>query len=325
MSLLKGLAAILGSPLALLIGTILRCTRRRVGLALLFHRVGDPPGDSAHDLVPALGSRLYEAELRHLGRHYSVVPASMLLAAASGRRRFGRFPVAITFDDDLPSHVRVAMGPLVKLGLTATFFLSGASLERPFAFWWERLQLLADQGRLGEAMQAVQPVAGRTGLRIGEGVHGIAAALEEMPASDRAEASGQLGQLLGSDPPDAGLRADGVRALVEAGFGVGFHTLGHDRLTELDDEALGRAMTAGRDELAAIVGEPLSVISYPHGKADDRVAQAAAAAGFSAGYTGQSEPVTETTDPLLLGRLEPSFRSRGHFALKLAHALLGSA
>ena len=52
-----------------------------------------------------------------------------------------------------------------------------------------------------------------------------------------------------SDPPDAGLRAEDVRTLADAGFEVGFHTLRHDPLPQLDDEALRRAMVDGRAEL----------------------------------------------------------------------------
>ncbi|HEY8584756.1 MAG TPA: hypothetical protein VIL49_17475, partial [Capillimicrobium sp.] len=70
-------------PGALLLELALRCTRRRVGVALVFHRVGDPPGDPATELVPALAPGLLAAQLRALKRRYTVVPAAELAAAAA--------------------------------------------------------------------------------------------------------------------------------------------------------------------------------------------------------------------------------------------------
>jgi hypothetical protein len=101
-----------------------------------------------------------------------------------------------------------------------------------------------------------------------------------------------------------------------AGLAVGFHTLRHYDLRTLDDEALGVALTEGRSEL--------TLIAYPHGKCDDRVAAAARAAGFEHGFTGEAKAVRATDDPLRLGRVQPARGSLGEFALQLT-AALGSA
>jgi len=45
-------------------------------------------------------------------------------------------------------------------------------------------------------------------------------------------------------------------------------------------------------------------------------------AGFTTGFTTVPEAVRPETDPLLQGRLLPSFHSAGHFALQLARRLL---
>ena len=60
-----------------------------------------------------------------------IVRAEDLPAMVAARRRWHRFPVAITFDDDLASHVRLALPALTRLGVQATFFLTGATLEGP--------------------------------------------------------------------------------------------------------------------------------------------------------------------------------------------------
>jgi peptidoglycan/xylan/chitin deacetylase (PgdA/CDA1 family) len=102
---------------------------------------------------------------------------------------------------------------------------------------------------------------------------------------------------------------------------VGFHTLRHDSLPSLDDDSLKRALVAGRSELDGLAGQRLKVVAYPHGHFDGRVAAAAKAAGFDYGYTTRVEPVRPDSDPLQLGRLSPSYRSTGHFAVQLVRLL----
>ena len=117
------------------------------GLALVYHRIADVGGNEERELVPAIATRTFEWQVRHLRTHYQPVTASGLPAAARGRRRGEPFPVAITFDDDYASHRQTAMPSLLRSGVPATFFLGGGpALDRPFFFWWEMLQQAADRG-----------------------------------------------------------------------------------------------------------------------------------------------------------------------------------
>jgi peptidoglycan/xylan/chitin deacetylase (PgdA/CDA1 family) len=295
-------------------GDLLRWSDRRVGLALLHHRVGDPPGDPETELSPALGTAEFERQLERLASRHRVVRASGLLQAVATRRRGERIPVAITFDDDLSSHRRVSAPALLRHGLTATFFLSGTSLERPYRYWWERLEEAFDRG-LDVAETLNLP---------GNGRHELAGAIRELDPQRRAEIAERLGALVGPDPADAGLRADDVRWLAGAGFEIGFHTRDHHYLPNLDDGALRDAMSEGRDRLAALADQPLESIAYPHGGVDSRVAGAARAAGFKAGFTTAAEAATASTDPLLIGRVDPVYYGDGAFAADVAWRLLSA-
>jgi peptidoglycan/xylan/chitin deacetylase (PgdA/CDA1 family) len=293
----------------------LRASALRAGLVLVYHKLGDPPGDPARELVPALDPALFDGQLAHLARWYRVVPAVDIQAAASARRRGERFPVAISFDDDLRSHAEVALPALRRAGLTATFFLSGASLDGPHRFWWERLQAAADQGvdlaaAVGPGVQPERP-----------SIHGWALAIESSAPDEGRRVAAALQERIGPDPPDSGMRRAEVVALVEAGFDVGFHTLRHHRLPLLGDAELATALRDGRGELEAAVGRPVRSISYPHGKGDARVAAAAREAGYERGFTGVADPVTPASDPLLLPRLESEETSRERFARQLIGAL----
>jgi peptidoglycan/xylan/chitin deacetylase (PgdA/CDA1 family) len=72
--------------------------------------------------------------------------------------------------------------------------------------------------------------------------------------------------------------------LVEAGWEVGSHTVSHPLLTELEDESLGEQLAASRLRIIEELGA-CETIAYPYGVADERVAIAAAGAGYIAGCT----------------------------------------
>jgi peptidoglycan/xylan/chitin deacetylase (PgdA/CDA1 family) len=292
--------ALLAASGLVLAGPLERAARRSgacAGVALVYHRVGDPPGDISRELLPALGSRLFAEQVRYLRARYRVVPASRLAEAASERRAGEPFPVAITFDDDLRSHVETAAPILARAGAPATFFLTGACLRRPHRFWWERLQEACDRNL------DVDPL----------GIGGPGADVHE------------VGRAVGQDPENSGLRADDVAALAADGFEIGFHTRRHYPLPGLTAAELDAAMAEGLAELEEAAGGRLTTIAYPHGRADGRVAAAARAAGFAAGFTGAPGPVTPESDPLLLCRVSPSYASVGELAVDVALAVRSAA
>jgi peptidoglycan/xylan/chitin deacetylase (PgdA/CDA1 family) len=292
---------------ALVATAVLRLSARRAGVVLVYHAVGEE-GGSADELVRPHDAELFEAQLRHLRARYRLVSAEELLQAVAERRRGQRFPVAVTLDDDLGSHVSRAAPILRRVGVPATFFLSGASLDRPHAFWWQRLQRAVSDG-------LAVPVEGRD-------VHEIAERIEEMSPEGRSHVEAWLAEHVAADADESGIRGLQVRELAEEGFDIGFHTLGHERLTGLDDDALSRALSRGRERLEEAAGRPLTALAYPHGKADLRVALAARSAGFRVGFTGVPEPVGPASDPLLLGRFEPSHASVGALAAQLVRTMV---
>ncbi len=282
----------------------------------MYHAIDEHAGNVDRELVPAIASSVFEKQLRHLKRHYRVVRAGDLLAAIAERRRGERYPAAITFDDDLRCHVAVTLPILERVDVPATFFLTGASLERPFSFWWERLQRALDQDVANPATLIGMP---ETDARAD--AHQLDIFVQQLGPEARARVEAQLAEVAGDDPPDAGLRAADVRRLVDARMEIGFHTLRHDNLVLLSDDMLASAMKDGRDALEEVVGDRLQVVCYPYGHVDERVANAARAAQFVAGFTTKRGAVTPGNDPLLTTRLGPSADSAGVLAAQLVVAL----
>jgi peptidoglycan/xylan/chitin deacetylase (PgdA/CDA1 family) len=298
-----------------------RLSSSRAGVVLVYHRIGGGvSGDQNVEILPAVGRPEFERQLNHLRRHYRLVPAAEILAAVRTRRRGERFPVAITFDDDLQEHVREALPALRTAGSTATFFLNGASLDRPNAFWWEDLQRAVD----GELLTELPHVDARAAVaRAPRALIELSSAITRLVPEERADVAATLRDVVGPPGANAGLRAADVRELVESGCVVGFHTLRHDVLPGLADAELERALREGREALERAAGTPLHTIGYPYGKADDRVAAAARAAGFTAGFTTARGVVRPDTDPMLIPRTVPDLSAAG-LELRLARLFAGA-
>jgi peptidoglycan/xylan/chitin deacetylase (PgdA/CDA1 family) len=262
--------------------------RRGHGLVLVYHRVradGDVPRS---EVVPSLDHSRLRAQLEALAELGEIVDLPRLLDPPANRRR-PRF--ALTFDDDYPHHAAHALPVLRDVGVPATFFLSGRALHELGPYWWERLEALV-------AADGVERAGRALGVS-GDSAQALAAACETNAGARRRLAT------IAPRVLERPLGVDGIRALAAAGMTLGFHTLEHPLLPGLESDRLAAALTIGRGELAAVIGRPLTLLAYPHGKADQRVARAAQAAGYAAAWTGWPQPAQAGGDPFLLGRWEP--------------------
>jgi len=76
-----------------------------------------------------------------------------------------------------------------------------------------------------------------------------------------------------------------LRQIADAGWEIGSHTRTHARLTELDDHALAEELSGSRARCEEMLDRPCRSLAYPYGIHDDRVIQAASAAGYDAAVT----------------------------------------
>lgn len=249
-------------------------------LVLCYHRIAPGGGDIIKPLSPERFAEQLDA-LQAIG---DIVTLRDLLDA-QGRRNRPLF--ALTFDDDDPSHVRYALPVLQQYGISATFFLSGRTLHGLGAYWWTRLeQQVAEIGleqttvMLGYQAQSLSDLA-RICRRSARPVDVTPSAM----------------------PP--GMEPRDISALADAGMTIGFHTLHHEFLPLLDDRALAKALTEGRDALAAAAGAPIDLFAYPYGGSDARIADAVRRAGYRAAVTTLERPVSRRSNRWDLGRWQP--------------------
>jgi peptidoglycan/xylan/chitin deacetylase (PgdA/CDA1 family) len=104
-----------------------------------------------------------------------------------------------------------------------------------------------------------------------------------------------------------------LATLVEAGWDIGSHTMSHPRLPGLSDEALAQELLDSRRLVEARLGR-CDLLAYPFGDWDDRVARAAAAAGYSFAFTlpfgGQSGATRMSIPRVTIDDRDVSWRFR---------------
>jgi peptidoglycan/xylan/chitin deacetylase (PgdA/CDA1 family) len=255
-------------------------------LVILYHRIL-PHGVGQAGIVPTVTPELFIRQIQTLGEIGRIVSLDELLQGS----RIGTAPrFALTFDDDYASHVQWVLPALRRLGIPGTFFLSGRTLHGVGAYWFEALEQLI----VARGLRQVGALLGMTHAN-GEA---LAAACEMDPHLQRIV-------VRESNDVSAHLREHDIEALVQAGMTIGFHTLDHSVLPELADADLDDAVVRGRDKLAAVVGSPLVLFAYPHGRTDGRVTRKLREAGYIAAWTGRPRPMRPGEDRYLLGRWEP--------------------
>lgn len=319
-----GIKGRLRHPAARVSDRRLRWSDQRIGLSVVYHGVGAEAEEDPLGL--SLDRGFFQEQVRYLKAHYSLVPASRLFDAARERDRGEPFPVAITFDDDRSTHLHEAKPILEAADAPATFFLCGATLDRPFAFWWEHFERAIGAGAIEETeLRALVPPAIDGVESVGpRDLKRIAADIEFMDPPDRDALSELLRRRTDGDPPANGLGRADVRRLVEGDLEVGFHTRTHQNLTILDDERLASELSSGREAVADAAEQEITTIAYPGGRWNRRVLEAAEAAGYDWGFTCDPVPVAPHTNPFAIGRLDPGWcTTMGHFAVAVARALRG--
>jgi peptidoglycan/xylan/chitin deacetylase (PgdA/CDA1 family) len=253
-------------------------------LALVYHRVRPQPVRT-YEVVPCVPVEQFRRHVETLLAIGDIVPVDELIIDRRSRRP--RF--ALTFDDDYATHFRHVLPVLRRLGVPATFFLSGRALHGLGPYWWEVLEAWIRHDGPMQVAKALDVSRGEP--------QAIATACEEDPARQhRLEAEGV-------DTGDQ-LRPGEIAALAGAGMTIGFHTVTHPVLPRLAPRDRYMALTDGRELLQDLTGQRLAILAYPHGRADAVTSAEARAVGYESAWTGAGRAVTRRSDRWRLGRWE---------------------
>ena len=250
------------------------------------------PGDKRREIVAPHGVSTFERQLEHLRRRYRVVERETSSKPRGGGDAENAFPWRSPSTTTSPVTCRLrCQRSFVRTRMRHSF----CRARRSTVHCRTGGSGCSERSTGGEGLPEL------VGVSTGATIHELSLAIEYMSPDERTAVADRLEKQLGPDPDDAGIREQDVQRLVEADMTIGFHTR-RRALVWLSDDALDAALRDGRAELEQAVGHALDVIAYPHGHADDRVAEAARAAGFVIGFGVADQAVWPDSDPLLQGR-----------------------
>jgi peptidoglycan/xylan/chitin deacetylase (PgdA/CDA1 family) len=304
----KQLRGLVGTALdRLRVLDLARAARRR-GLpagggltVLLYHRVADPAeiGELDPSMIDATPAE-FDTHMSYVRQHFQPVSIEDVLDARRGGRPLPPAGVLVSFDDGYRDNFQNAAPILQRHGMKGLFFITTGHVRHRRLFWWEQISLLVRRCRLArvrltypraEDLDLSTPadkervvrrlnriVKERYALDLDRFLSGLANACEVR--WDEGEARRLADQAL--------MTWEDVRTLRRQGMGIGSHTDSHRVLLTLPAAPLAAELEDSRAALEALLGEPVTTIAYPVGRAISHVVpvrQAVAAAGYELGFT----------------------------------------
>lgn len=286
-------------------------------LVLCYHGVRADDAPRRHWLLMPRAE--FRAQMAYVARHYRCLSIDDAIDAL--RRGALSEPTAcVTFDDGYRNNRTEALPVLRELGIPATVYLSTGLIGTDRRLWTTALELrferttatTADLRPLGLGVAALHDPGARA-----RAAKAACEALKLLPAVERAERAAALAATLpladGGDsrPGDDGAFAmmdwDDVRAMEETGLVTfGAHTVNHEIVSRLDDDALADEIGGSMDAVAARVSRPSRTFAYPNGRPcdyDSRAATVIRRAGGTAALTTDERLNGPDADPFAIARV----------------------
>jgi peptidoglycan/xylan/chitin deacetylase (PgdA/CDA1 family) len=296
---------------------IIRRLKRRTLSIFGYHRVVPDVSAASVATMPSLcvSLRTFSAHLDHMARCYDVVSFDAAAALLSGDGPVPRRDAAIiTFDDGYRDVLEHAAPVLRQRGMPATVFVTTDTLDGGWPLPHDRLHALMLRARAARLRLLGLPVPDRLiwplarseqALADGDAMAATDALLGALPAGDVERITAALEERVGA--PGAAelprlLEWGDLAQLADSGWAVGAHGASHVHLPLIEDERLVAEVADPRARIAARLGAPPVVLSYPAGRYDERVIDIARAAGYLAAVTTEDRKNPIGCDLFRLGR-----------------------
>jgi peptidoglycan/xylan/chitin deacetylase (PgdA/CDA1 family) len=201
--------------------------------------------------------------------------------------------VWLTFDDGYANNLRLA--ELVReYEVPATLFVSTGYVESGRRFWWDTVY--AERRRQGVSADRIDH---ELGLLTDCSLDDIDSYVAREFGADADRARSDLDRPLTRRELAELARVDGIE--------IGNHTVDHAVLPQLQVEQIEVQLRGAQEYLHEVVGAAPRSVSYPEGRCDARVIEAARAVGFAVGITTVPRKDRVPLDPermLELGRFQ---------------------
>ena len=222
----------------------------------------------------------FTEQISSLGASYSIVPLGEVVAAAKAHRP-GNF-CALTFDDGLAEHYRVAYPLLLAAKIPATFFPLGLPLSEGRIPLPHKLHILLSELSVDDLVRRLErffpdaaPINRTTAMNPHRRFDDVLAAnlketLIALPAAERERFLEAVFREVVSDEPRLAkeffLSPDQLREMHASGMEIGSHTYSHSALDRLPPALQSEEIARGEEVVRSIIAHRPRAFAYPHGR-----------------------------------------------------------
>jgi len=266
-----------------------RLKHREQLTVLMLHRV--LPG---HLMIPyaaddeyTISTALLERLMKFVAAHYNVVDLNDVLKSRRKEAPLPSFPLLVTFDDGWDDNALHAAPVLAAAKIPWTLFAATDAISSGER-WWQEILLAALRSGHASYGQLWDLAAGESRPNADKGADPMLAILLLYGALTPAKREDLLTRHLDTTSMQVTPRHmanwDTLRALQKSGVGIGGHGASHLPLTMLADPAndLRQAQSIMRQQLG---DDACSTMSFPHGRYNPAIADAARALGTQLLFT----------------------------------------
>jgi len=278
-----------------------------------YHYVRDP--DPKERGIHPCSLEEFEREVAYLARNYKIVSVGEVFASAR-QKGDGRF-CAITFDDGLKDHYYNALPVLKKYGAAGTFFPSPSTFDGQLPAT-HKIHLILSRFPVMEVIDVFNKFT-KTGIptnrrlfnrRLHEDIP-TANFKETMITLSRDEKDRFLNRYFAELDLDEKKIAQEIfmtkaeiKSLRQEGMTVGSHSHGHYSMAAVGKEFIRQDIRQASQSLFEVLGEKVSVFSYPHGHSTPESVKVLKEEGFEYAVTIEPREVKSGDKPLLLPRYD---------------------
>ncbi len=251
---------------------LLEATRKDGIRILVYHRVGSHRVDDGM----TVSQIVFDAQLRYLGKHYTVVPLDEVAAILKEERPIRSGLIALTLDDGYRDNYTRAWPILARYSMPATIFVTVGPLDGEGSLWTEEIQeaLWASSGQaldlhsMGWGSWPLKTDAERLTC-----LHAVKQRLKVLPDAERQRTLREIIQRLGSRGQTAVqermLTWDMMREMSKRGITIGAHTVSHKILTQIAPQEVDWEIRESKHRIEQQLGEPVRHFAYPNGTSSD--------------------------------------------------------
>jgi peptidoglycan/xylan/chitin deacetylase (PgdA/CDA1 family) len=283
-----------------------------------YHRIVDAiDRDAPLNASLCMTTAAFARQMQQLREHLEVLPLATAMQAVAGKVSLLRDAATVTFDDGYRDLYLRAAPILAELGIPATAFVPTGFADgqrylphdRLYAALWATRRRRLGLTDLPLAPEVASPrllTRAAELLARGDATTAVGELIHHLPMAALAQLTAALEARVGPPALDEGaqvLSPGEVRALGDAGWEIGGHTIGHVVLTHEPLAEVSRQLIDSKAELERWSGQPCRYFAYCNGLYDASVIAELRRAGYEGAVTTHDRPnQVGATHPFRLAR-----------------------